>query len=271
MVVPTNTTVVLKITASDVIHSWWIPKLGGKADAVPGPHERDLVQDRQGGRLRGSVRRAVRLRPRRHARRGAGRVARALLGVPAPSAAGDLGPLSRASPSSAGSVRRGERPGPSRGRDARLPRAAARVAVVDHHDRPQEDRDHVPVRHLRLLHPGWRRGADHAPAAGHPGRNAGGPRDLQRPGLDARHHHGLPVRGAGARGLRQLLRAAHDRRARHGVPAPERAVALAARVRRRRVLRVDLLRAAAGRLDLLRARCRTTPICRAAAWTRGSS
>ena len=36
LVVPTNTTVVLKITSSDVVHSWWIPKLGGKADAVPG-------------------------------------------------------------------------------------------------------------------------------------------------------------------------------------------------------------------------------------------
>jgi cytochrome c oxidase subunit 2 len=36
MVVPTDTTVVLHITASDVIHSWWIPKLGGKADGVPG-------------------------------------------------------------------------------------------------------------------------------------------------------------------------------------------------------------------------------------------
>ena len=36
MVVPTNTTVTLDITASDVIHSWWIPKLGGKADATPG-------------------------------------------------------------------------------------------------------------------------------------------------------------------------------------------------------------------------------------------
>jgi cytochrome c oxidase subunit 2 len=36
MVVPTNTTVTLKIYASDVIHSWWIPRLGGKADAVPG-------------------------------------------------------------------------------------------------------------------------------------------------------------------------------------------------------------------------------------------
>jgi cytochrome c oxidase subunit 2 len=36
MVVPTDTTVVLKVTASDVIHSWWIPKLGGKVDGVPG-------------------------------------------------------------------------------------------------------------------------------------------------------------------------------------------------------------------------------------------
>jgi cytochrome c oxidase subunit 2 len=36
MVVPTGTTVTLHITATDVIHSWWIPKLGGKADAVPG-------------------------------------------------------------------------------------------------------------------------------------------------------------------------------------------------------------------------------------------
>ncbi len=36
MVAPANTTVVLDIQATDVIHSWWIPKLGGKFDAVPG-------------------------------------------------------------------------------------------------------------------------------------------------------------------------------------------------------------------------------------------
>jgi cytochrome c oxidase subunit II len=36
MVVPVNTTVTLKIYSSDVVHSWWIPKLGGKADATPG-------------------------------------------------------------------------------------------------------------------------------------------------------------------------------------------------------------------------------------------
>lgn len=36
MVVPVNTTVVLAIRGQDVIHSWWIPALGGKFDAVPG-------------------------------------------------------------------------------------------------------------------------------------------------------------------------------------------------------------------------------------------
>jgi cytochrome c oxidase subunit 2 len=36
MVVPANTTVVLVIQATDVIHSWWVPSLGGKVDAVPG-------------------------------------------------------------------------------------------------------------------------------------------------------------------------------------------------------------------------------------------
>lgn len=36
MVVPVHTTVVLTIQSLDVIHSWWIPSLGGKVDAVPG-------------------------------------------------------------------------------------------------------------------------------------------------------------------------------------------------------------------------------------------
>jgi len=36
MYVPVGVTVTLDITADDVIHSWWIPALGGKADAVPG-------------------------------------------------------------------------------------------------------------------------------------------------------------------------------------------------------------------------------------------
>ena len=36
MVVPVGMTVVLDISADDVAHSWWIPKLGGKMDALPG-------------------------------------------------------------------------------------------------------------------------------------------------------------------------------------------------------------------------------------------
>jgi cytochrome c oxidase subunit 2 len=38
MVVPTKTTVTLDIVSSDVVHSWWIPALGGKFQAVPGYH-----------------------------------------------------------------------------------------------------------------------------------------------------------------------------------------------------------------------------------------
>ncbi len=36
LVVPVETTVTLDILAQDVAHSWWIPALGGKFDAVPG-------------------------------------------------------------------------------------------------------------------------------------------------------------------------------------------------------------------------------------------
>jgi cytochrome c oxidase subunit II len=38
MVVPTDTTVDLNIVSEDVVHSWWIPELGGKFQAVPGYH-----------------------------------------------------------------------------------------------------------------------------------------------------------------------------------------------------------------------------------------
>jgi cytochrome c oxidase subunit 2 len=56
MVVPTDTTVVLELEASDVIHSWWIPKLGPKMDAVPG-HVNEtwfkIPADQAGTELRG--------------------------------------------------------------------------------------------------------------------------------------------------------------------------------------------------------------------------
>ncbi len=38
MVVPTDTTITLNLVSEDVVHSWWIPELGGKFQAVPGYH-----------------------------------------------------------------------------------------------------------------------------------------------------------------------------------------------------------------------------------------
>jgi cytochrome c oxidase subunit II len=44
MVVPVGETVILTVTSDDVAHSWWIPKLGGKMDAIPGYVNRTWFQ-----------------------------------------------------------------------------------------------------------------------------------------------------------------------------------------------------------------------------------
>jgi cytochrome c oxidase subunit II len=36
LVVPVDTTVVLNVTSTDVMHSWWVPALGGQVQAAPG-------------------------------------------------------------------------------------------------------------------------------------------------------------------------------------------------------------------------------------------
>ncbi len=36
LIVPTHEKILLLITSGDVIHSWWMPDLGGKQDAIPG-------------------------------------------------------------------------------------------------------------------------------------------------------------------------------------------------------------------------------------------
>ncbi len=38
LVVPTHTTILLNAVSMDVVHSWWIPELGGKIQVVPGYH-----------------------------------------------------------------------------------------------------------------------------------------------------------------------------------------------------------------------------------------
>ena len=53
MVVPTNTTVVLQINSADVAHSWWIPTLGGKQDAIPGHNNYTWFKISKPGRYHG--------------------------------------------------------------------------------------------------------------------------------------------------------------------------------------------------------------------------
>ena len=53
MVVPTNTTVTLDIVSEDVVHSWWIPELGGKFQAVPGYHNYTWFKIGKAGVYRG--------------------------------------------------------------------------------------------------------------------------------------------------------------------------------------------------------------------------
>ncbi len=64
MVVPVHTTVVLDIQSTDVIHSWWIPEMGGKVDAVPGYTTYTWFKALHTGHVPRPVRAAVRHQPR---------------------------------------------------------------------------------------------------------------------------------------------------------------------------------------------------------------
>jgi cytochrome c oxidase subunit 2 len=53
MVVPVGMTVTLDITADDVAHSWWIPELGGKMDAIPGYTNKTWFKADEAGTFKG--------------------------------------------------------------------------------------------------------------------------------------------------------------------------------------------------------------------------
>jgi cytochrome c oxidase subunit II len=53
LVVPTETTVTLDVVSADVVHSWWVPALGGKVQAVPGYHSYTWFQIPKPGIYRG--------------------------------------------------------------------------------------------------------------------------------------------------------------------------------------------------------------------------
>ena len=53
MVVPTGRTVNLDLSSADVIHAFWIPRLGGKRDLVPGRHQNIWFTPEVEGRFEG--------------------------------------------------------------------------------------------------------------------------------------------------------------------------------------------------------------------------
>ena len=48
-----KTTVTLNIVSADVVHSWWVPQLGGKFQAVPGYHNYTWFKVERSGVYRG--------------------------------------------------------------------------------------------------------------------------------------------------------------------------------------------------------------------------
>ena len=52
-VVPTNTLIKLQFDSTDVIHSWWVPAITGKTDAVPGYDNFSWMKIDQPGKWRG--------------------------------------------------------------------------------------------------------------------------------------------------------------------------------------------------------------------------
>jgi cytochrome c oxidase subunit 2 len=54
LVVPVDTTVILNITSTDVMHTWWVPSLGGQVQAVPGTVSQTWFKADQEGTFRGA-------------------------------------------------------------------------------------------------------------------------------------------------------------------------------------------------------------------------
>ncbi|MGE8498628.1 MAG: cytochrome c oxidase subunit II [Pseudomonas sp.] len=50
---PVGRPVDLEVTSADVIHAFWVPRLGGKIDMIPGRHNRIRLQADQAGTFRG--------------------------------------------------------------------------------------------------------------------------------------------------------------------------------------------------------------------------
>ena len=53
LVVPVDTTVILDLTSTDVLHTWWVPALGGQVQAAPGDVTRTWFKADEEGRYPG--------------------------------------------------------------------------------------------------------------------------------------------------------------------------------------------------------------------------
>ena len=82
LVLPLDRPVKLTLHSLDVIHSFWVPEFGQKSDAVPGIETTLVITPTQHRQVRDRLHRALRARPRDHARAGRGRRARRLREVP---------------------------------------------------------------------------------------------------------------------------------------------------------------------------------------------
>ena len=67
MIIPTEAKVVIRGTSRDVIHSFWVPRLNGKRDMVPGRVHTWNFEAEPAGHLRRAVRRVLRALARQHA------------------------------------------------------------------------------------------------------------------------------------------------------------------------------------------------------------
>ena len=76
--IPVGVPVLVRLHGGDVIHSFWVPKLSGKTDAIPGQTNLSWIEARHAGALPGPVQRVLRLPARPHGlrsrRRDAGRL-----------------------------------------------------------------------------------------------------------------------------------------------------------------------------------------------------
>lgn len=53
LVVPVDTAVILNVTSTDVLHTWWVPALGGQVQAAPGTTSRTWFKADEVGRYEG--------------------------------------------------------------------------------------------------------------------------------------------------------------------------------------------------------------------------